>query len=92
MRLPLAMIGVLPQDDDADLVERRQVERAEPLGRAGEDTLAAGALLGQEGLQRLHIGLVELGLQHRQPAFVQSNIAHHFVLPFVTNARNRRHG
>ena len=40
MRLALAMIGILAEDDDADVLERRQVERAEPLAARREDALA----------------------------------------------------
>src|SRR3546814_12967764 len=54
MRLAGAVIRILPQDHDADALDRRKVERAEPLGPAREDE-AARRLPGDEALiERRH--------------------------------------
>ena len=57
MRLARPVIGILAEDDDPDLVERRQIERREPLAAFGEDALAGLPFGDEEVLQRLHIGL-----------------------------------
>ncbi len=77
VRLSRAVIGILPQDDDAHGIGGRQVERAEPLVTAREDALACLPLRGQEGLQRLHIVAVEFGLEGRQPSGVQLDALAH---------------
>src|SRR3546814_19058998 len=50
----------LSQDHDPHLIERRQVERPEPLAALGEDAFPAGFLGDEEALQRLHIRALEL--------------------------------
>src|SRR5690606_30007415 len=68
VRLAGAMIGILAEDDDAHLLERRQVERAEPFGALGEDALAGRLLRHEEAAQRRHIGAFELGTEGIEPA------------------------
>ena len=60
MRLPLAVIGVLPEDHHAHLVERGEVKRPEPVGPLGENPLSPLALGGKEALEVAHIGFIEL--------------------------------
>src|SRR3546814_15331517 len=71
MRLAGAVIRILPQDHDADALDRRQVERAEPLGPAREDAAARRLLGDEELLERRHIGLIEFARERREPARTQ---------------------
>src|SRR3546814_2405019 len=71
MRLAGAVIRILPQDHDADALDRRQVERAEPLGPAREDAAARRLLGDEELLERRHIGLLEFARERREPARMQ---------------------
>ncbi len=79
MRLAFAMIGVLPEDDDAHLVERSQVERPEPVGSAREDCPPLLPLPDKESLQLAHVRLLEFRAQRAQPAGVKFDLpAIHF--------------
>ena len=80
MRLAEAVIGILAEDDDADPIERGQVERCEPFAALWKDVLASLLLGRQEGAERLHIGAGELLAERRQPAFVQPDFAHEVPL------------
>ena len=71
MRLPLAMIGVLPQYHDLDRIQRGEVERAEILAAPGEDAFPRRLLRLQKGFQPLHMRGGELVGQGLAPAFVQ---------------------
>src|SRR3546814_20544102 len=67
MRLAGAVIRILPQDHDADALDLRLVERAEPLGPAREDA-AARRLTGDDALlSRRLMGLLEFARERRQP-------------------------
>src|ERR1043165_1075647 len=56
VRLAGTVIGILAEDDDADLAERGQVHRPEPLAALREDAPAFGLLRDAEILEALHIG------------------------------------
>ena len=68
MGLARAVIRVLAEDDDLDLVQRRRVERVENHRARRIDFLARRALLLQEIAQLCHVGLVEFGTQCLLPA------------------------
>src|SRR3546814_10020474 len=72
MRLAGAVIRILPQDHDADALDRRQVERAEPLGPAREDAAARRLLGDEELLERRHIGLLEFARSEEHTSELQS--------------------
>ena len=95
MRLARAVIGVLAEDHDADLLGRRQVERPEPFDALGEDALAGRLLRDQEALQLGHVRLVELGAEPRAPALVQLDllgfaIASRAILPPLLAMRHHK--
>lgn len=71
MSLALAVIGVLAEDHDADLIERRQVERPKPFAAFWEDPLPALALDSEEALEISHVGLVEFAAERFEPARMQ---------------------
>ena len=68
------MVGVLPQDHDAHVVERRQGEGVEDaVGRWIE--AAAGGHFGDEERAELgHVRLLELVAEHGEPAFVHPRL------------------
>ncbi len=71
MGLPFAMIGVLPQYDDADLVERGQIERTEIFIALGEDALACLLFSQQEFAQIAHDRRGEHAFQWLCPTVVE---------------------
>src|SRR3546814_7349399 len=77
MRLAGTVIGILSQDHDPHLIERRQVERPEPLAALGEDAFPAGFLGDEEALQRLHIRALELARERCPPAFMEFDVGRH---------------
>ena len=79
MGLPLAMVGVLPEDHDAHVIERGQIQRAEPLARSGKDAAACGAFSNEECAKRLHSGARKVARKMCLPAFVQLDGIRHGV-------------
>ena len=59
MRLAVVVVGVLADDEDADVVVRRQLQGGEDLVLGRED-LVTGALLVEEGAQLVEVGLLQL--------------------------------
>ena len=64
--LPVAVVGVLSDDDHLQGVERAFVEGAEDVAAAREDALR-GIFLPHEGGEVVEVGLVEFGSQNRLP-------------------------
>jgi hypothetical protein len=79
------MLGVLADNDDANLIERRQVERSKPVGARRENALPRVALSPQELLQLGHVRLVEFGLQGLEPTRVKFH-AHPLVIASAEGA------
>ncbi len=68
-----AVVGILPEDDDLDLVERRTVERLEDEAtRWVDDALCVGR--AHKARQFREIRAVELVLQHLPPRFVDFHV------------------
>ena len=57
VRLARTVVRVLAEDHDADLVERSQVERPEPVATLWENPLSLLLLSGEEALQLGHVRL-----------------------------------
>jgi hypothetical protein len=77
MRLPLAMIRVLTEDDDPYLVERRQIQSAKILRPLGKNLLAATFFLHQEFFQCGHIGAGKFRSQSCFPALLDLHSRFH---------------
>src|SRR4051794_11582860 len=71
MCLALAVIGILAEDHDADVVDRCQVERSKPFARFGKYSLPRFTFEDQEALEIGHVGLLELAAQRFQPGRMQ---------------------
>jgi len=68
------VIGILPQDDDAHLVERRRIERVEIFAPLREDMGALRPALLEEGFELLHVRLGEFGGQGRLPGRIEFDV------------------
>ncbi|CAH0321498.1 hypothetical protein SRABI112_05338 [Pseudomonas mediterranea] len=68
MGLARAVVRVLTEDHDLDLVQWRGIEGIEDQRSRRVDLFAGGVLLAQEFAQLCHVGLVELGTQRLLPA------------------------
>lgn len=90
MGLAWSVIGILAEDHDPDLVERRQVERAEPFRALGEDLPAPFALGEEEVLEVGHIGLCELAAEAIEPAWMQPDLIPH--APSLADAPSHFYG
>ena len=71
MRLTVAVIGVLAENDDLDLIERRQIQRCKIFRRFREDLFPVRHLGFQECPQLGHVGAFELPGQSRFPARIK---------------------
>ena len=69
MGLSRAMIGILSQDDDLHLVERREIEGIENQWARGIDGILP-FLADEKGLQVDKVGCLKLWSQHLVPAFI----------------------
>ncbi len=74
MRLAGAMVRILAEDHDPDLVERRQVEGFEPVATLWKDALSLFLLGGEEALELGHVGLAELPAQRLEPACMKLDV------------------
>ena len=68
------MVGILAEDDDADVVERRQRERVEDAVGRGIEAASGGDLLNEERAQLLHVRLLELVAEDGEPALVHPRL------------------
>ncbi|MCY1311009.1 hypothetical protein D9M70_612610 [compost metagenome] len=71
MGLARAVVRVLADDDDLDLVQRRGIERVEDQRSGRIDHLAGGLLRAEEFAKFLHVGLVKLLAQSFLPTRFQ---------------------
>src|SRR4029079_15611350 len=55
VRLSFAMVRILAEDHHPHFLERRQVERPEPLAALGKDMFALLSLFTREALQLAHL-------------------------------------
>ena len=84
LRLAGLVVGVLAEDDDLHLVERRAVERLEnPAGRRVDDAVGVGGL--DERREFGEIRLVELLLQDGAPALFDLDL-HGGIVPYFAAA------
>ena len=82
IRLMGAVIRILPQDDNLDLLERAIVESAENFRRGRKDA-PRRIFLAHEFAQRSKIWFVKFGLEMRPPAFVDAHgLAHGEAIAF----------
>ena len=68
MGLAGAVVGVLAEDDDADLIQRRAVQRVEAVAAGRVDDFARLFFARQEAGELLQVGLLELAGQMGIPA------------------------
>src|SRR5688500_10538610 len=73
VRLARPMVGILAEDHDLDLLERRGVQRGEDVRSRGIDDLAGALLRAQELTQCLHLRPFELGADARLPRRFQAD-------------------
>ncbi len=81
MRLPVAMIGVLAEDDDAYPVERGQIERTEIFDAPRKNLPTLLLFLQQEPLELGHVTVAEFPAQNGFPAFFQPDRRVHVDRP-----------
>lgn len=81
MCLANPMIGVLPQNDDLDPVERGQIQRPEIFGTLGKDVLASSFFGKQEIFELLHVGAGEFGGKNTFPAVFEFDACLCHVVP-----------
>lgn len=77
MGLAFAMIGILAQNNDAHLGQRREIQRAEPFAARRENALARGFFRDQKLPQRLHARRFKLARKGRLPAVVKPDPVRH---------------
>jgi hypothetical protein len=75
---PSPMIGILAEDHDADILQRSQVERAEPcVALAGKMRLPAAFSATQErGAAPAMYGIGKFVVQRLEPALMEFHVAH----------------
>jgi hypothetical protein len=66
-----AVVWILAEDDDTDLIQWREVEGPEPVGCPREDRSASIALGHEEALKFIHVRLLEFAAQWVEPALVE---------------------
>ena len=82
MRLPFAVVGILPQDDDLRLGERRAVERVENRIHVGKDAPRA-VLVDEEAAQLLIVGLFHLVGKQLAPVVLKNfHDSHSFTVHY----------
>ena len=82
MRLPFAVVGILPQDDDLRLGERRAVERVENRIHVGKDA-ARAVLVDEETAQLLIVGLFHLVGKQLAPVVLKNfHDSHSFTVHY----------
>ena len=73
-RLAGAVVRILAEDDDADLLERRQLHGVEdPVGGRVEPA-SRGDLGDEEGAELGHVRRLELVPEHLEPALVHARL------------------
>ena len=72
MRLPRPVVRVLPDDDDANVGERRAIERCEDLGAGRIDLRAGRSALAEERPQLLHVVRLEVRQERLLPALLET--------------------
>ena len=79
MSLARSVIGVLADNDDFDLRQRREIQSSEYSLAAGIDNLSRAFLCLQETPQLVHVGLGELIVQNRLPRIFEFEpiLSHH---------------
>jgi len=70
------MVGILAQDDDFYLLERRQIKSVEDQFARRINHFAGFFFLSQEAGKALKIGLLELTLEYFLPALFDLDVAH----------------
>lgn len=76
MRLPCAVIGVLPQDHHAHRIERGEVECGQTGGARGVDHFAGGLFGAQPVAQRAHGRAGQHRVKRRAPAIGEGGLRH----------------
>jgi hypothetical protein len=72
-----AVIGVLPKDDDAHLVQRRQIESAKPFAAFGKNRFALGFFADEKAFENGHVGAGKLLSEGAAPTSVQFYTVRH---------------
>jgi uracil-DNA glycosylase len=85
VRLPRPVVRVLPEDDDLDLIERGQLERAQPLAARRVDRPPVGLLLLQPAAEAATFRRREDRLERRPPAFRNCLTTRHAIGPVTLN-------
>lgn len=76
MRLPRAVIRVLPQYDDTHILWQGGIERGKPIAGTRINDLPGRALILQKLFEVAHIGFVKFAADARQPVGVKLDVGH----------------
>ena len=71
VRLAGAVIRVLPEDDNAHLVQRGQIKRAKPFTAFGKNSLALGLFADEKAFENGHVRAGKFLGEWRAPAFIK---------------------
>src|SRR5262249_51630033 len=102
MGLPVVVVGILPQEQNADALIGRDAQRVEDICLWGKDGMGL-ALLDEKGLQTLEVGLLGFAIEYSLPrhgnlqrhlcaSFCRPSITmHHHASPCITMHNKRVH-